>query len=173
MDALYQLSYGPVGSGHHISRFVRRGNVSHPVSSVLEVADTATPSSIGARAEAAVASALVRAGKAVFLPAFAAHDRIDLVYLDGVAAIRVQCKTSRLVGDVLVFCTCSNTANVPRTYDGEIDAFGVYSPDTGLVYLVPAAQNLPRRTCSLRLTATRNSQAAGVRWAEDFVLGPP
>lgn len=133
---------------------------------------TVTPSGIGARAEAAVASALVRAGKSVFLPAFAAHDRIDLIYMDATRVVRVQCKTSRLVGEVLRFRTCSNTANRPRTYDGEIDAFGVYSPTTGLVYLVPA-DDVPDRVCHLRLAPARNGQTRGLRWADDYVLGPP
>jgi hypothetical protein len=131
-----------------------------------------TPSSIGARAEAAVAAALVRAGRAVFLPAFAAHDRIDLVYVDGADLVRVQCKTSRLIGDVLRFRTCSNTANVPRGYGGEVDAFGVYSPDTERVYIVPA-HDLPTRVCHLRLAPPRNGQRQGVRWAEHYLLGPP
>ncbi len=133
---------------------------------------TETPTEIGARAEAAVASALVRAGKPVFLPAFGVSSRIDLIFeADGVLA-RVQCKTSRLVGEVLVFRTCSNTKNLPREYTGEVDFFGVYSPAQSLVYLVPAA-GLPTRYCSLRLTPARNGQSKRVWWAADYLLGPP
>jgi hypothetical protein len=73
---------------------------------------------------------------------------------------------------VLIFRTCSNTNNQPRSYDDEVDEFGVYSPDLNLVYLVPAV-GLPSRLCSLRLSPTRNGQARGVWWADDFVLGPP
>lgn len=134
--------------------------------------EPSSPSEIGATAEAAVACALVRAGRAVFLPAFATHGRVDLVYLDHGRPHRVQCKTARVVGGVLMFRTCSNTANTPRTYAGEIDQFGVYSPDTGLVYLVPA-DDLPQRMCSLRLVATRNGQRSRLRWAGDYELGPP
>jgi hypothetical protein len=133
---------------------------------------TATPSTIGARAEAAVASALVRAGKPVFLPAFAAHSRIDLIYSEGGDLVRVQCKTSRLVGEVLRFRVCSNTANVPRDYAGEIDVFGVYSPDLGNVYVVPVVE-VPLRACHLRLGPTRNGQSHGIRFADDYLLGPP
>jgi len=132
----------------------------------------ATPSGIGARAEAAVASALVRAGCDVYLPAFTVNGRVDLIYFDAGRVVRMQCKNARRVRDVLYFKTCSNTANVPRDYIGEIDEFGVYSPDTGLVYVVPAA-GMPGRACSLRLSATLNGQAAGVRWARDYELGPP
>jgi PD-(D/E)XK endonuclease len=132
----------------------------------------ATPTEIGARAEAAVASALVRAGRTVFLPAFSANTRVDLIYENDGSLVRVQCKTSRVVGDVIVFRTCSNTKNLPRDYAGEVDVFGVYSPTTNLVYLVPAA-GLPTRYCSLRLTPARNGQRKGVWWAGDYLLGPP
>ncbi|MGH9111260.1 MAG: group I intron-associated PD-(D/E)XK endonuclease [Acidimicrobiales bacterium] len=132
----------------------------------------ATPTEVGARAEAAVASALVRTGKPVFFPIFGVNSRIDLIYQDAVRLVRVQCKTSRIIGEILGFRTCSNTKNTPRGYEGEIDVFGVYSPDLDRVYLVPAA-GLPTRFCSLRLAPTRNGQIKGVRRAEDFLLGPP
>ena len=131
-----------------------------------------TTSAIGNRAEAAVASALVRVGKLVYLPAFGADGRVDLVYLDGLRTIRVQCKTARRAESVITFATCSNTAHHRRCYDSEIDEFGVYSPDTGLAYLVPF-EDVPTRDCTLRLSPTRNGQAAGIRWARDYELGPP
>lgn len=134
--------------------------------------NVATPTEIGARAEAAVASALVRAGKPVFLPAFGMNSRVDLVYGEDSALVRVQCKTSRVVGNVLVFRTCSNTKNLPRDYVGEIDVFGVYSPGRNLVYLVPAPE-LPKRYCALRIEPTRNGQRKRVWWADDYLLGPP
>jgi hypothetical protein len=130
------------------------------------------PSTIGARAEAAVASALVRLGRTVFLPAFAAHDRVDLVYLGVERPVRVQCKTAGLYGGALIFKTCSYTANLPRAYTNQVDEFGVFAPQTGMVYLVPAS-DLPNRSCSLRLDPPRNNQQGGVRWAADYLLGPP
>jgi hypothetical protein len=132
----------------------------------------ATPTEIGARAEAAVASALVRAGKPVFLPAFGVNTRVDLIYEDDGILVRVQCKTSRVVGEVLIFRTCSNTKNSPRVYVDEVDVFGVYSPARNLVYLVPAA-GLPTRSCQMRLAPTRNGQRKRLWWADDFLLGPP
>jgi hypothetical protein len=138
----------------------------------VRLVERSEPSEIGARAEAAVASALVRAGRLVFLPAFAAHSRVDLVYLDADRPVRVQCKTARVLRGVLVFKTCSYTANAPRTYSDQIDEFGVFAPTTGLVYLVPLA-GLPDRACSLRLGPARNGQRVGVRWAADYELGPP
>ncbi len=108
----------------------------------------------------------------MFLPAFGVNSRIDLIYDDAGRLVRVQCKTSRIIGGVLGFRTCSNTRNLPRDYGGQIDVFGVYSPDLNLVYLVPAA-DLPMRFCSLRLAPTRNGQNKGVWWAENYLLGPP
>src|SRR5439155_26640702 len=108
-------------------------------------------------------------GKDVYLRFFSAHGRVDLVFLDATGLYRVQCKTSRVIGDVLHFRTCSNTNNLPRDYRGEIDLFGVYSPELDQVYLVPVA-DAPSRGCYLRLSPARNGQAKGIRWAEDYLL---
>ena len=131
-----------------------------------------TPSQVGTRAEAAVAAALALAGHEVFLPAFGATSRIDLIVLVGGEARRVQCKTARLQAGCLMFRTCSNTANVPRSYTGEVDDFGVYSPDLHQVFLVPNV-GLPERRASLRLEHARNNQRAGLRWARDYQVDVP
>ena len=131
-----------------------------------------SPGERGARSEAAVASALTRSGAQVFLPAFGSNGRVDLVYERAGQLRRVQCKTACRIGDSLRFWTCSNTQNVATTYVGEVDEFAAYSPDTDLVYVVPI-EHLPSRACFLRLAPTRNGQRAGVRWAQDYVLGPP
>lgn len=82
-----------------------------------------TPSAIGERAEANVLAALVMAGCEAYLP-FDGSSRSDLVFGDGDGLHRVQCRTARLQGEVLILRTCSNTANRPRDYrlgggDGE------------------------------------------------------
>ena len=38
-----------------------------------------------------------------------------------------------------------------RTYEGEIDAFGVYCPETQHVYLVPIADATTHRRCGFEL----------------------
>ncbi len=127
-----------------------RAPPSHPANSVQEVAED-HPSVVGARAEIAVASALMRVGMDVFLPFFSPHSRVDLVAARGAELLRVQCKSARLVaGGALFFQTCSNTANAPLDYRGQVDAFGVYSPDVGQVYLVPV-DVVGLRACHLRL----------------------
>jgi hypothetical protein len=65
----------------------------------------------------------------------------------------------------------SNTKNAQRDYVGEVDAFGVYSPERNLAYLVPAS-GLPKGYGSLRVAPTRNGQRQGVWWADDYLLGP-
>jgi hypothetical protein len=129
-----------------------------------------TPSEVGAQAELAIASALVGSGRRVYLPFFGPDSRTDLVFEDEAGFHRVQCKTSRLVGGALVFATCSNTKQVRKDYRGQIDLFGVYSPDLGAVFLVPVA-DVPPRAATLRLEPARNGQTAGVRWARDYLVG--
>ncbi|HVA74699.1 MAG TPA: group I intron-associated PD-(D/E)XK endonuclease [Acidimicrobiales bacterium] len=127
------------------------------------------PSEVGARAELEVTHALLRAGWQVYLPVFCAHSRVDLVALRPDETMRVQCKTARLLGSTLFFRTCSNTKNIPRSYHGEVDAFGVYSPDLESAYLVPL-EGLAHSGCSLRLGPPANNQAKGIRFAAEYLL---
>ena len=129
-----------------------------------------TPSEIGARSELEVALALVRDGWDVCAPLFCSHSRVDLVALREDDTLRIQCKTARLVKGVLYFRTCSNTNNHPRAYHGEVDAFGVYSPDVRSAYLVPL-EGLGDLACHLRLGPTANNQVKGVRFAADYEIG--
>ena len=131
---------------------------------------SASPSAVGARAEIEVATALIRAGKQVFLPLCASHGRADLAFEDSSGIYRVQCKTSRRLNEnVLVFSTCSNTGGQRKDYQGEVEYFGVYSPELDRVFLIPA-RGLPRRACHLRLGPARNGQQKRLRWAGDFTL---
>ena len=73
---------------------------------------------------------------------------------------------------MVAFRTCSNTGNVPLDYRGQVEAFGVYSPDLNLVYVVPV-EVTAIRACHLRVAPPRNNQAAGIHWAADYLIGPP
>ena len=86
--------------------------------------------------------------------------------------LRVQVKTSRVLRGALAFRVCSNTGNVPRDYRGEIDAFGVYSPDLDRCFLVPVDDTATRQ-CFLRLEPSANGQVKGTRLAADYELTPP
>jgi len=120
----------------------------------------------------AVAAGLHRAGWEVYTPLFAAHARTDLVAASEGRVLRVQCKTSRLVSGSIVFRTCSNTLNVPEDYRGQVDAFGVYSPELDSVYLVPV-DDVALRRGFLRVEPSRNGQRAGIRQAADYLVGRP
>jgi hypothetical protein len=110
-----------------------------------------TPSEKGAMAELAVATALTRSGRPVYVPFFNAHSRVDLVYETTSGEFRrVQCKLARLIGDAVRFYTCSHTGGVEREYLEDADDFGVYCLETGIVYIVPVAE-VPIRVASLRL----------------------
>src|SRR5205807_4450693 len=174
-----------VGSSGAVAQVVERdtGSVevrgSSPLSSTLRgeargkagAVAQECPSAVGARTELAVAMALVRAGWHVYQPFFSPHSRVDLV-VDGDAGLRrIQCKTSRLSGDVLVFSTCSNTGKLKKDYRGEVDLFGVYSPELETVYLVPV-EHTATRACSLRLAPARNGQTRRVRFAADYLVRP-
>src|SRR2546430_1576360 len=131
-----------------------------------------TPSRVGARAEMEVASALARAGKDVYLPVFAPDSRVDLIYVDGAGAHRLQVKSGVVRGNVVSFRPYSNTKNAPRDYRGEIDEFAVYCHELGQVFIVPV-EDAARRGCYLRLEPSRNGQSKGVHWARDYLLSPP
>jgi hypothetical protein len=58
-----------------------------------------------------------------------------------------------------------------RTYEGEIDAFGVYCPETQCVYLIPIKDISAKRHCYLRVEPSKNNQYQRVRWAHDYEIG--
>jgi hypothetical protein len=130
-----------------------------------------TPSEIGAVAEREVAVALVAAGWNVFVPLFAAHSRVDLVVENESGVHRVQCKTSRLVDGAIAFRTCSNTANRPKDYRGQVDYFGVWSPELRQAFLIPV-DAAPSRLCHLRVSPARSGQLRGTRPASEYLVGP-
>lgn len=77
---------------------------------------------------------------------------IDLVIVHNYLVIQkegvfksVQCKTARPIknGAVLRFKACSQNVLTAerRSYKGEVDFFGVYSPDLDKSYLVPNSRN--------------------------------
>jgi hypothetical protein len=86
-------------------------------------------------------------------------------------ALSIQCKTAQRLNGIPCFRTCSNTKNHPRDYLGQVDAFGVYSPDLDLTYLIPL-DGLGARGWHLRLGPEANHQMKGVRYARDYEVRP-
>ena len=52
---------------------------------------------------------------------------------------------------------------------GEIDYFGVWSPELRQAFLVPVGDT-PSRLGSLRISPTINAQKKLIRWAADYSL---
>jgi hypothetical protein len=126
--------------------------------------------------EQAVVLALMAAGKTVLRP-ISNGLRYDLVIdnLDGTFA-RVQCKTGMLKrgGTVLNFRACNADARRPNgvPYHGQVDAFGIYCPQLGRVYIVPIAEiGSITSEVSLRLAPTRSGQQKGIRYAAAYLIG--
>ena len=165
IEALYQLSYGPVGL---IS--VRQRCRTLPIAS-----EDGRHRSFDHRSACRDGGREPRCSGPdgpFHVPLFDAHGRVDLVADRGDGLLRLQCKTARLLDGVVVFRTCSNTRNQPLDYRDEVDAFGVYSPTLDRVYLVPVDE-VGIRGASLRVEPVRNGQSLRVRWAADYLIGPP
>ena len=60
--------------------------------------------------------------------------------------------------------------SVKKGYIGDAEVFGVYSPDTGNVYLVPVSDVPSGGDVILRLRKAKNNQEKGIRWAKDYEL---
>jgi hypothetical protein len=107
------------------------------------------------------------------LTPFGSNHRYDLVIETGSRFLRVQCKTGRLRNGTIIFNAQSIRANtrraVRRPYQGEIDLFLVYCPDTERVYAVPI-DDATSTIGSLRVDPARNGQSKRIRWAADHEL---
>ena len=130
----------------------------------------------GDLAELEVAMALMRAGRKVLRP-LSTGLRYDLVVDDGQRCFtRVQCKMGILRDGAVQFRLYSVNVSrrfIPRTYQGEVDAFGVYCPQTQACYLVPMTVLAANAAFAcLRIAPPRNGQVAGIRMASDYVIRP-
>jgi hypothetical protein len=128
-------------------------------------------SSIGNRTEAIVLAALVHAGYWPLLP-FGEGRPYDIALDEDGKLIRVQCKTGRLMNGGVYFPTAMWCRDLSyRSYQGNVDYFGVYCPGTKKVYLVPIG-DVPTRAALLRVEPPKNGQTWGIRWAKDYVIWP-
>jgi PD-(D/E)XK endonuclease len=126
----------------------------------------------GGIAELAIALAAARLGIDVYHP-LQEGGRYDLILDLGDELARVQCKWAARNGDVVVVRCYSSRRNrdglLRRNYaDGEIDAFAVYCAEIDRCFLVPYEEFGRRTQIDLRLNRTKNNQAIGVNWADEF-----
>jgi hypothetical protein len=126
----------------------------------------------GDRSELEVAAALTRSGRTVLRP-LSAGLRYDLAVdnHDGTLT-RIQCKTGILKSGAVHFRAYNADARRPKgvPYRGQVEAFGVFCPQTGSVYLVPLSELASVSTARLRVDTARNGQVKGVLLAQDFVV---
>lgn len=130
-----------------------------------------TTTQMGWVAETAVIHECAKIGVPVAKPLD--DQRYDLVLDLGSRFLRVQCKWSRRVGDVVVIrtrtCRRAREGLIHRGYaPGEIDAIAAYCPDNATSYLLPVELSVRRTAVQLRLEPTKNNQSCGIRWAREF-----
>ena len=135
---------------------------------------TPTPNSkaIGDVTQSQVIAALLRRGKKVLMP-FGDNCRYDLVVDEHGLFIRIQCKTGKLNRGAIVFAVASSQyhrGGKRQNYQGQIDAFGVFCPDNGKVYIILIVELPLIREVKLRVTAPRNLQVKGIRWAAKYEI---
>jgi len=145
----------------------------------------------GLEGQTAVLNKLVQLGFEVLLP-WADHLGYDLAYYVTTeerhfgffvqrenSLMRVQCKVAWLSkdGNSLNFNTSTVSAGGKELwkkkksgYEGRAEYFGVYSPDTGKVYMISVDEAPPASNMRLRLRATKNNQEKNIKWAKDYEL---
>ena len=129
----------------------------------------------GELSELEIAIALARTGRRVLRP-LSSGLRYDLAVDTGDGRLtRVQCKTGILRDGFVEFNVSSADGRRPNgvPYVGQIEAFGIYCPQTAKVYLVPIARVVASASrARLRVERTRNGQARGVTYADEFEIWP-
>ena len=145
---------------------------SAPIWSVDWVCPLKNTTARGELSELEIALALTRAGMNVLRP-MSAGLRYDLAIDNGDGTIvRVQCKTGILRDGAIFFRTYNADGRRPRgvSYAGQVEAFGVYCPQTNGAYLVPLHALETNGTARLRIGAPRNGQAKGIKYAAEFEI---
>ena len=126
--------------------------------------------------EIMVLAMLVQLGYACLIPW--GHDhRCDIAVDHNGKLVRIQCKTARYAEEsggltfntAITYARVGGKPHIVKGYKGEADYFGVYSPYTRKVYLVPV-EDAPDTAAKLRLHTTRNNQQKGICWADDYEI---
>lgn len=125
----------------------------------------------GIISEIKVLTKLVEKGYTVSLP-YGDNARYDLIFDDGEKLNKVQVKSSKKFdGDKLVFPTCSyNNANRDkRTYENDVDYFGVYCKELDEVFLVPIS-DCNSSALTLRITEPKGKNNHQIKYARDYKI---
>lgn len=120
--------------------------------------------------EAAILNAFTRRDLPVLVPFGEGQPYDLLVDLSGREFLRVQCKTARWRKGCLIFngrATDHGRGRLP--YLGLADVFGVFSPATNCVYIVPVA-DASTHMVYLRVDPPRNNQRRGIKIAAEYEI---
>jgi hypothetical protein len=133
-----------------------------------------TTNQIGAVAESAIIHEAIKLGVGVYRSF--ADERADLILDLHPRLVRVQCKAAQSYGDVVIvrlYSARRTATGLRRTLysEDEVDAFAAHCPQTGACYYFEWPDLNCRSELRLRLSPTRNNQAKGVKWAQDFEFG--
>lgn len=138
------------------------------------------PKLTGELSEAVILTHLLSFGYKVLKP-WGDSMRYDLAVescIDSKKILKIQCKTARfkkksdstLDLNVFEFSTCSTNWNrTYKNYKGEADLFGVFLPPIKEVYFFNINE-CGNKTCTVRLSHTKNNQLIGIRYACDHIL---
>ena len=126
--------------------------------------------------EIMVLAKLIQLGYACLIPW--GHDhRYDIAIDDAGRLVRIQCKTAHYSEETgclgfntaITYARVGGKPHIVKGYKGEADYFGVYAPYTEKVYLL-SVEEAPDTVAQLRLSAPRNNQTKGVRWAQEYEI---
>jgi hypothetical protein len=94
-------------------------------------------SAVGSTTEGTILSALLKKGKRILLP-FSGSSRYDILLDENGVFVRIQCKTGRIKGSVVIFNNYSVTQAGSKVYTkSEIDFLAIYCPDNDKIYWMP------------------------------------
>lgn len=125
-------------------------------------------------AEAAITLEAIKLGIDVLKPV-AEHGRYDLAFDIGDRILRVQCKTAKRRGEVLIISLVSSW-HTPAGYvrvkyeEGEVDLIAAYDHESDSSYLIPFELVSGLSAFQLRLSPPRNGQRASIHFAADHTL---
>lgn len=132
------------------------------------------PQRRGDAAEAVVHMAFVVRGVTVLEPT-GNNEPYDLVVDGDNDFYRIQVKTAYESQNEGAVRFETRTTRVKSSgcergrYEGDIDFFSVYSPETGNVYLVPI-EDAPKDTMTIRYQTAKNNNQHKVNWHGDYLL---
>ena len=134
-----------------------------------------SPNHLGCVAEMAIAFEAVKLGVEVYKPV-SEHARADLIFGIGDHPYRIQCKSGRRKGDVIVVVLATSRHTPTNGYvrskytSDEIDFFAVHCRELDQNFLIPISLVDGHSGIHLRLQPAKNSQLAAIHSATDFIL---